>query len=164
MAADGTPDFATIKGGEEIARLRTQRGWSRAKLIARLLDQLDTDDPSYDSISEAYLARLENGRMVKIARSTIEALCRALLCSKQERARVIQLFDRNILATSGSEPTAVAEMLNRAVAQLQEEADEILASLLHQRRAVDLDEYEILELTAAALDMVIKRRNKTLDK
>jgi len=86
MATDGTPEAAAKRCGEEIARLRTCRRWSRAQLVIRLYDELATDDPNYDSISETWLARLENGRMVKVPRQTIEALCRALRCTSRERA------------------------------------------------------------------------------
>ena len=64
MATDGTPEFAAKRCGEAIARLRTLRGWSRAQLIIRLYNELPPEDPNYDSISETWLARLENGRMV----------------------------------------------------------------------------------------------------
>jgi len=152
MAADGTPDFTTIRGGEGIARLRTARGLSRAKLIARLLDKLDPSDPNYDSISEAWLARLENGRMVKVSREVIEALCKALHCTKRDRAEVLQLYDRNVLNNN----TEVAKLLNQTMDRLYTEAENILTSLLNQRRATDLDEQEMFELTAAALEIVIK--------
>jgi len=70
MAADGTPEPALRRCGAAIARLRTLRGWSRAKLIARLYDQIDPTNPLYDRISIAWLARLEGGRVVKLSRLT----------------------------------------------------------------------------------------------
>ena len=82
MATDGTPEPAAKRCGEAIARLRTLRRWSRAQLVIRLYDELAPEDPNYNSISETWLARLENGRMVKVPRLTVEALCRALRCTR----------------------------------------------------------------------------------
>jgi transcriptional regulator with XRE-family HTH domain len=160
MAYDGTPEPAAKLAGDVVARLRTARHWSRAKLIVRLYDELDPNDPNYDSISESWLARLENGRMVKVARSTIEALCRALQCTSQERARVLLYADRNGLTDGDSAPNGVAEALNYTMIRLYDEAYEILSSLIGRRRAADLDERELLELTATALELVKKQRRK----
>ena len=74
MASDGTPELAAIRCGEAIARLRTLRGWTRTQLLTRLLRELSPSDPYYESVSETWLARLENGRMVKVPRQTVEAL------------------------------------------------------------------------------------------
>ena len=74
MAADGTPELAAIRCGEAIARLRTLRGWTRTQLLTRLYRELSPDDPYYESVSETWLARLENGRMVKVPRATVEAI------------------------------------------------------------------------------------------
>lgn len=160
MATDGTPDLAAIRCGLEIERLRLSRGWIRAKLLVRVWDQLEIDDPNYDRITEAWLARLETGRMVKIPRQTLEALCRALNCTDQERARVLLCADRNPLSTSDNEPDIVTEMLNYTLTVVHREAGEMLATLIEQHRAGDLDEQEILELTATALDMILKSRRK----
>ena len=86
MAADGTPEPAAQRCGTAVARLRTLRNLSRAQLVARLYDEIDPDDHTYERISVAWLARLENGRIVKVTRPTVEALCRALRCTPRERA------------------------------------------------------------------------------
>ena len=103
MATDGTPEPAAKRCGEAIARLRTLRRWSRAQLVIRLYDELAPEDPNYNSISETWLARLENGRMVKVPRLTVEALCRALRCTAQERATVLLHADRSVLAEHNSD-------------------------------------------------------------
>src|SRR5258708_33898798 len=89
MATDGTAEMAAKRCGDAIARLRTMRRWSRAQLVIRLYDELSPDDPNYGSISETWLARLENGRMVKAPRGPIEALPRALRASPQEHAPLL---------------------------------------------------------------------------
>src|SRR5262249_60243498 len=121
MATDGTPEPAAKRCGEAIARLRTARRWSRAHLVIRLYDELSPDDPSYESVSETWLARLENGRMVKVPRQTVEALCRALRCNPRERAWVLLHADRNVLAESASQPTPAAEALTFVMERLYAE-------------------------------------------
>ncbi|HEY0771388.1 MAG TPA: helix-turn-helix transcriptional regulator [Sphingobacteriaceae bacterium] len=158
MAADGKPDLAAIRCGQEIERLRLSRNWTRAKLLVQVWDELEPDDPNYDTLTEAWLARLETGRMVKIPRQTIEALCRALWCTDRERTRLLLYADRNVVSISYNNPSPVAEMLNHSLAVIYNEAEEILATLMGQRRAGELDETEMLELTVMALDMVLKRR------
>lgn len=160
MATDGTPEMAAKRCGEAIARLRTMRRWSRAQLVIRLYDELTPDDPSYESVSETWLARLENGRMVKVPRQTVEALCRALRCSSQERAWVLLCTDRNVLAEDISEPTEVAEVLTYAMDRLYNEAFEALRGLIGQRDASELDEVEIFEVTATALNLLLARRSQ----
>jgi transcriptional regulator with XRE-family HTH domain len=160
MATDGTPEMAAKRCGEAIARLRTLRRWSRAQLVIRLYDELTPDDPSYDSISETWLARLENGRMVKVPRTTVEALCRALRCTSQQRAWVLLCADRNVLAEDISEPTEVAEVLTYAMDRLYNEAYEALRGLIGQRDASELDDVEIFEVTATALNLLLERRTR----
>jgi hypothetical protein len=159
MATNGTPELATQRCGAEIARLRTSRNWSRAKLIARLFDELEPDDPAFDHVSEAWLKRLENGHMVKVPRQTAEVICRALRCTPRERARLLLYADRNVL-TAGDVPDTVAEALTYVLDRLYAETHEILADVIGQRRATDLDEGELFELTATALDLVLKYRRR----
>jgi transcriptional regulator with XRE-family HTH domain len=161
MATDGTPEAAAKRCGEAIARLRTLRGWSRAQLIIRLYNELSHDDPCIDSISETWLARLENGRMVKVPRHIIEALCRALRCSPRERAHVLLHADRNVLADRDPEapPTPVAEALTYVVERLDAEAHDLLAEVAGQHPAT-VDELELLEGTLMALQLLIARRQR----
>lgn len=159
MAADGTPEPAAKRCGEAIARLRTLRRWSRAQLVVRLYNEITPDDPCYESISETWLARLENGRMVKVPRQTIEALCRALRCTSQERSWVLLCADRSVLAEADAEPTPVAELLTYAMERLYSEAHEALALMIGQRDAVTLNEQELLEVTAAALETLLARQH-----
>lgn len=160
MATDGTPEPAAKRCGEAIARLRTARRWSRAQFLIRLFDELSPDDPNYDSISETWLARLENGRMVKVPRQTIEALCRALRCTPQERAWVLLHADRSLFTDHDHEPTPAGELLTYVMDQLYTEAREVLNGLVGQRPASELDEAELLDVTAAALDVLRARRQQ----
>jgi transcriptional regulator with XRE-family HTH domain len=164
MATDGTPEPAAKRCGEAIARLRTARRWSRAHLVIRLYDELSPDDPSYDSISETWLARLENGRMVKVPRQTVEALCRALHCTPRERAHVLLHADRCALTDSDTPPTPPSELLAYVMERLYSEAYEVLNGLLREAAAPDglddLDDVELFEMAASALDTLITRRTR----
>jgi transcriptional regulator with XRE-family HTH domain len=160
MATDGTPEPAAKRCGEAIARLRTSRRWSRAQLVIRLYDELAPDDPNYNSISETWLARLENGRMVKVPRQTVEALCRALRCSAQERSTVLLHADRSVLAQHDSTPDTIAEALTYVMDRLYHETFDIFEEMIGQRPATLLDENELLQMTAAALDSLAARQRK----
>jgi transcriptional regulator with XRE-family HTH domain len=158
MAADGTPEPAALRCGAAVARLRTLRNLSRAQLLARLYDQIDPADQTYERISLSWLARLENGRIVKVARPTVEALCRALGCTPRERAWLLLQADRNVLASPGGEPSQIAELLTYAIDQLQRDMPAIQASVLGSRRACALSDIEILEAAARSLEIAIARR------
>jgi transcriptional regulator with XRE-family HTH domain len=157
MAADGTPEPAAQRCGAAVARLRTLRNLSRAQLLARLYDEIDPADRIYEQISLTWLARLENGRVVKIARPTVEALCRALRCTPRERAWLLLQADRNVLAGTTTEPTETAALLTYAMDQLHREAGETLAALLGPHLTCALSELELLELTAMTLAGAIAR-------
>jgi transcriptional regulator with XRE-family HTH domain len=133
-----------------IARLRTQRRWSRAQLVIRLYSELSPDDPRYESISETWLARLENGRMVKVPRQTVEALCRALRCTPRERAHVLLHADRCALTDHESAPTAPAEVLAYVMDRLYSETHDLLTGLLGPRAPESVDEMELLEMASEA--------------
>jgi transcriptional regulator with XRE-family HTH domain len=160
MATDGTPEPAAKRCGEAIARLRTSRRWSRAQLVIRLYDELAPNDPNYNSISETWLARLENGRMVKVPRQTVEALCRALRCSAQERSTVLLHADRSVLAQHDSTPDTIAEALTYVMDRLYHETFDIFEEMIGQRSATLLDETELLQMTAIALDCLAARQRK----
>lgn len=160
MAADGTPEWCAKRCGEAIAQLRTARRWSRAQLVIRLCSELAANDPCFESISETWLARLENGRMVKVPRATVEALCRALRCTPLERARILLHADRNVLASAERAPSPAAEVLTFAMDQLYHEASDMLDMLVGQRTTAALGELELLELTESALQQVIARHRR----
>jgi hypothetical protein len=117
-------------------------------------------DPYYESASETWLARLENGRMVKVPRETVEALCRALRCSPRERAWVLLHADRNVLADSAAAPTPAAELLTFVVERLYAEMGDSLNTLLATREAAATSELELFEVAAAALEQALARRRR----
>jgi transcriptional regulator with XRE-family HTH domain len=160
MASDGTPERAAIRCGEAIARLRTKRRWTRTQLLTRLLREMTPTDPYYESASETWLARLENGRMVKVPRATVEALCRALRCSPRERAWVLLHADRNVLADTAGAPTPAAELLTFVVERLYVETGDSLNALLTAREATASSELELFEIAAAALEQALARRRR----
>jgi transcriptional regulator with XRE-family HTH domain len=162
MATYGKPEASVQRCSAEIARLRTKRNWSRAKLVARLYDELELGDPNFDSISESWLKRLESGQMVKLSRQTLEAICKALNCTPQERVSVLILADRNVFAEADGTTERVAVALTRALIHLKANpmVHEILGNIIGQRRAEDLDENELLELIVTAERLVRKQNRK----
>ena len=50
MAGDGNPEFAMRRLGDEVARLRTQRGLARSRLVILIFQELTPADPIADSI------------------------------------------------------------------------------------------------------------------
>ena len=164
MAADGTPEPAIRRCGAAIARLRTLRGWSRAKLIARLYDQIDPTAPVYDRISVAWLARLEQGRVVKLPRAMLDALCRALECTPHERVQLLLLADRNTLGCAGRAPTPAALAIAYTAAQLYHEAHATISELIGSRPPDAIGDLELLEIAAASLQELIARRRGIYDK
>lgn len=160
MSADGSPEFSAKRFGEEIARLRTIRAWSRAKLINHLHDQVDELDIHSDSLSETWLARLEAGRVVKVPRILVEALCRALQCTPHERSRVLLFADRSVLVNAENTPDKVAELLAYSMERVYTEMHEILSNSIGNRQISQLDDEELFELIATALDLTAKRHRR----
>ena len=164
MAADGMPEPAIRCCGAAIARLRTLRGWSRVKLIARLYDQIDPTAPVYDRISVAWLARLEQGRVVKLSRTMLDALCRALECTPHERIQLLLLADRNALGCADRAPTPAALVIAYTAAQLYDEAHATISELIGSRSLDAIGDLDLLEIAAASLQELITRRRGIYDK
>jgi transcriptional regulator with XRE-family HTH domain len=145
--------------GEAIARLRTKRGWSRAKLIARLFEFIDDEKRDYGTVSETWLKRLEKGETVKVTRALVEELSSALRCSPTEEASLLYYADRKVLPTDDS-PNKINEMLNHLLFLLRDDALEILGNLTTDRHIERLTDDEQFELPASALELALKRRWK----
>jgi len=157
MGKDGNAEPAAKRAGEEIARLRVSRGWTRWQLATKLPYVMQDKDPSRDAVSEAWLARLETGRKVIINRETLEAFCRALNCTPQERARLLLHADRSVFPNAPEEPDDAAEALAYVMNQVYTEAREVLTDALKQRRARDLDNAELLELVSKAIKLISRQ-------
>lgn len=144
--------------GERIARIRSIRGWTRRDLLFQLYEVMDKNDPSYESLSEAWLTRLENGRIAKhLPTSTMEAICKALRCGGKERTDLLLEADRNVLTNPSGKPTNVEQVLNFVVYHINKEAHEILATLIAQHGNQELDELELLEITQETLKLLISK-------
>jgi transcriptional regulator with XRE-family HTH domain len=152
-------DRSTKLFGEKVAQLRTRRRWSRAKFIARLLKVIEDNDLDLHSIGEVWLKRLENGEMVKIPRSVVDAIIQALQCSASEQADLLLCADRNILAGEG-EPSLAHRRLNHLLVQIRQDAGTILNGLLDDHRAEELTETDQLELAATAMELAIHERRR----
>lgn len=142
--------------GEEIARIRTQRGWSRSTLIKKLYRVLnDGDDNTDKDYSEAWLSRLENGEIVKISRHIVVGLVHALQCDPREHARLLLLADKNILFGMDTLATGVVEVFNYQMMTIYEKAAGFLVDLIANRRVSALQDDELREIFLTALEMVV---------
>lgn len=143
--------------GDEIARLRSRKKWSRSMLIKRLSRTLITwgDDKDY---SEAWLFRLENGEIVKIPRRIVIGLAEALQCTLRERARLLLLADKNILFDPETELTEVKEMVNYLLLLLYEDVSRFLSDVMENRNANKLDDEELKEIFFAAIEEMIEEQ------
>lgn len=157
----GKPESSLQRFGEEIARLRTARSWSRVKLIHRLIASCP-DDKMVDTFSEAWLGRLESGQVIKVPRSVVEALCNALHASSQERARLLLMADRNIFYDEGGGYERLAEVLNYVAFETHREASNLLSEL---GEGVDqLSDEDLEAIASAAFEAVLKWRLKERNK
>ncbi|WP_322489345.1 helix-turn-helix transcriptional regulator [Chloroflexus sp.] len=142
--------------GEEIARLRTRREWSRSTLIKKLDRVLaEAGDTTAKDYSEAWLGRLENGEIVKISRHIVVCLANALQCSPRERAKLLLLADKNILLDAGTTNAAVIEVFNYQMMAIYDKMSGFLASLLASHRSASLSDDELREIFLTALEMVV---------
>lgn len=158
MAYDGTPEVATQRLGSEIARLRNQRAWSRSHLVLRLMRMVDENDPLADMISESWLKRLEDGRIVKVSRHMLELLCQALDCTDEERVWLLLCADRNPLASENGPPNRVAMLLNYTIHLLHRDAADLLENILQQYNIDDLSEQDLLAIVHTAIEVMTRQR------
>lgn len=156
MGMSGTPEAAARRFGAEIARLRELRGISRSKLVIHLYYAVGEDSPLCDTFNDAWLARLETGKTVKISREVLDALCLALRCSPRERRRLLLMADRSVFLNENGEPDALAELLNDIFAEVYEDAREVLDPLLGRRELHNLTEVERQDMVRTALEVAIR--------
>ncbi len=151
--------------GPYFKQLREQYGFTRPKFLQQYLKTLDTasaDDCQYD-ISEAWLARIERGETVNIARDTMELLCTAVTCSANERLILLALADRNFLVDVRLDLQRVEDLMTTfwlvkrlfdVFARLL--ADEtnrsMLATMLASSPDVDLEDVDVLNIVIALLE------------
>ena len=84
MAGPGTPESYAIRLGDLVGRIRSQRGFSRAKLVIAMCDCLPQDSPLRKRVSEGLIRQIEEGKKVKTSRELLEVLCQALRCTPPE--------------------------------------------------------------------------------
>jgi DNA-binding Xre family transcriptional regulator len=159
MVATEDPKAAITALGNEIGRLRVLRGWSRIQLVHRLWKEFTDVEDNKIAVSEDWLERLENGRVIKVPRYIIDALCRTLECSSWERSRVLLLADRSILWKRGTPPDTVATLLTYVMGNIYEEAHIFLMNALEQRAVEEISELERLEIVNTALRLIMKEHS-----
>ena len=93
MAGPGTPESYAIRLGDLVGRIRSQRGFSRAKLVIAMCDCLPQDSPLRKRVSEGLIRQIEEGKKVKTSRELLEVLCQALRCTPPERLQIFMAGD-----------------------------------------------------------------------
>jgi transcriptional regulator with XRE-family HTH domain len=168
-AYDGKPEVAAQRFGEIVARLRTRRGWSRPRLVAQIYRVAEETKTEIDFVSEAWLARLEAGRMVKVPRVMVEVLCRALKCTLQERVELLVSADRNVLSDTEGTASRTAQVLNYLMVRLFQDAEglyqhveDLLTPLLHNRQLSQISDEDLEVIVYTVLAAIIdEHSNRT---
>lgn len=130
----------------EVERLRVLRGWSRPKLVQRLIRELEATEDPFDCVSEAWLGRLEKGQVAKIPRFVVNALIRALRCTMRERVSLLRLADRNPFVETSYDSDEVKDVLTFLLAHIGKEVYEIFAAQTSDRPIDKWSELELLEV------------------
>jgi transcriptional regulator with XRE-family HTH domain len=161
MVAVGESEREAEQVGAKIFELRNARGWTRAKLVSRVMWLMDDEGLNCDHINEGWMERLENRRVTKVpSRKMLEVLCRALDCTPREWASVMLHANRTLLGASTGPPNKVAEVLNYITSRLYDEAREILEGRIGAREVGDLTEEDMFELVTTALEMVSRHHRR----
>jgi DNA-binding CsgD family transcriptional regulator len=92
---DGRPDSELLQFGIELRQLRESRGYSRSHFVRRVQMFAFTSGDSRLAdlglvIDEAWLSRVEMGRIAKVREEVVELLIRAVGCTPRE---TISLLD-----------------------------------------------------------------------
>src|SRR5688572_23047085 len=93
-------EFPTKKFGEQVARIRTLRGWSRALFVKHMDALVEERFLVNESVSEGLVRTVEEGRKATISRALLELLAEALKCTPSERLNLLLAADRNPYADS----------------------------------------------------------------
>jgi transcriptional regulator with XRE-family HTH domain len=160
MSSSGTPEPTARRFGDEVARLRTKRGLSRARFISRLYALQSFDTSLRETISESLLRQIEEGTKVKITRHIIELFCLVLECNPGERLNLMIAADRNVLANSDGAIDPEAEVLLRAVDEIYNNstARTLLKLLLTNKETATLNNHEIFEILERILMLTKAKR------
>ena len=153
------PNSPEIAFGIQVARLRIQRGLSRAGLVKLLDSKLDETGTLFDdSISEGWVRKIEEGRKVKISRDVIELLAKALKCTPDERFALFLSADRNPLADTDGNLGTGQEFLLRAIgaANRDPRTRRLLDKLVGDNRdkVARMTEQELFMILRQILDIV----------
>lgn len=153
------PNSPEIAFGILVARLRSQRGLSRAGLVKLLDDKLDETGLVFDdTVSEGWVRKIEEGRKVKLPRIVIELLADALGCSPEERFALLLSADRNPISDTDGSTGASQEFLLRAISAVNgnPRTRHLLDKLVGDNRdkVTKMTEQELFMILRQILDIV----------
>jgi len=153
---DGTPELVTKRCGEAFGRLRVIKGLSRPQVLSRLYRDYP-DGSVIEEITESWLERFENGRLVKVQRHTIIALCKAIRATPRELWNVLVASDRNALADDDGVASPAAEALIIFSAYLYDipEVKDMLTSITKDKRVATMSREALFQLMADVLTIAV---------
>lgn len=135
--------------GEEIAKLRPG---SRADFLRELDGVLP---PDHRLANEGALFRLETGKMVKISRELIDAICLVTKASKEVRTKLYFLADKNALFDANSHMIQIIDVYSQVIARLSENVESAIAQLSGNVDLKNISPSDIKEIICSALEVAI---------
>jgi hypothetical protein len=138
----------------EIGRLRYREGLSRNNLVAELHKIIHPECLLYNKVNYELIKNLETYKRVNISCELVEALCKALHCTRQERANLFLYAGRSVLVGDSNAPDDVAKVLHNVIGLANEDVRELLVIRLDNRHAEELDEKEQCKLVIEALRLL----------
>ncbi len=137
-----------------IGKLRYREGLSRNDLVAELHKVIPPERSLYNQVSDQLIKNLETGKRVNVSCELLEALSKALRCTRQERANLYLYAGHTVLVGDSNAPDDVAKVLHNIVGLLNDEARELLVIRFGNRHADELDEKEQCKLVIEALRLL----------
>jgi hypothetical protein len=156
MSGPGTPEPNAKRLGEIVARIRTERGLSRSKLVRQMLKYVPAT--SSLQVSESLLRDIEEGNKVKTTREVLEVLFRALPCKPVERIEILLAADRNIMADADGSVSEDDELLLYAIAYIKNHpiARQLLKSLRKGEKAANLTPRDIDRMMLTIFQSIVE--------
>jgi transcriptional regulator with XRE-family HTH domain len=158
MAADGTPDQCTMMCGPLIARLRVQKELSQTDLVQRILYHWQYSD-CRDKVTESWLRRVEQGRIVRISRLALEIICDVLQCTDTQRIEILVTADRNVLNDTEGLSSRLSQKLNLLVYHFEKEVNSLFQGSIGKINIDNIDDDDLDEIIQVAAQVVLKTIN-----
>lgn len=135
--------------GEEIARLRTRKRWSRADL----LDLIGHDECL---TNETSIKRLENGEIIKLPYITVHRLSKALECTEKETSNLFYLSGKNIFKGSSGNINVFMQELHFIVFNIIPRITSTLYTIISNSNVNQLPKKDIRNILRTIIITIMK--------